>query len=287
MGMKNHHLVQFDLIQKISKLSPSATTKSLKTVHKYKLVVHEAKKCDGYRLTFLGYDFLAINALTKRKSVEKIGSQIGVGKESDVFKVTNERNEIMVLKLHRLGRISFRTIKDNRDYLGKRSNANWLYCSRLAATKEYEYLKVLHEKDFPVPRPIDCSRHCVLMDYFEGIPLNNLKTIYDADIYYKALNGVLFRMRDFGYIHCDFNEFNVLVSPKMIEKGLKEEKRIELLKEMGEKSYNNNLFEELGLLVIDFPQMVSSSHENADDLFGRDETCIKTFFMKRFGLEIN
>lgn len=35
-------------------------------------------------------------------------TQIGVGKESDIFEVTNEEGEVMALKLHRLGRTSFR-----------------------------------------------------------------------------------------------------------------------------------------------------------------------------------
>lgn len=34
--------------------------------------------------------------------------QIGVGKESDIFEVTNEEGDVMALKLHRLGRTSFR-----------------------------------------------------------------------------------------------------------------------------------------------------------------------------------
>jgi RIO kinase 2 len=37
-----------------------------------------------------------------------VGRQIGVGKESDIFEVTNEEGEVFALKLHRLGRTSFR-----------------------------------------------------------------------------------------------------------------------------------------------------------------------------------
>jgi hypothetical protein len=65
----------------------------------------------------------------------------------------------MVLKLHRyamvpstffdifdisrrLGRISFRAIKAKRDYLGKRKSASWMYMSRLAAQKEWAFMKV-------------------------------------------------------------------------------------------------------------------------------------------------
>lgn len=40
---------------------------------------------DGYRLTVLGYDFLALRALCTRGVVGSVGNQIGVGKESDVY----------------------------------------------------------------------------------------------------------------------------------------------------------------------------------------------------------
>lgn len=117
---------------------------------------------DGYRLTYLGYDYLAIKALVNRGAIAGVGrqvgsacgycaaagpsachtqagsrcsthilvgwsewharqwfrqcstyhhaSQIGVGKESDIFEVTNEEGEVMALKLHRLGRTSFRWV---------------------------------------------------------------------------------------------------------------------------------------------------------------------------------
>ena len=52
-----------------------------------KLVHHDNQKYDGYRLTSLGYDFLALKALVNRGAVSAVGRQIGVGKESDVFEV--------------------------------------------------------------------------------------------------------------------------------------------------------------------------------------------------------
>jgi RIO kinase 2 len=102
-----------------------------------------------------------------RGSISALGSQIGVGKESgilpscfinrtkilvrsllancnllDIYLVINEDQEQMVIKFQRLGRVSFRTIKRNRDYLQHRKSASWLYFSRLAAVKEYTYMKV-------------------------------------------------------------------------------------------------------------------------------------------------
>ena len=64
--------------------------KSLCTCLKHKLVHHDNGKFDAYRLTNLGYDFLAINTLRKRGMVASVGRQIGVGKESDLFEVRSQ-----------------------------------------------------------------------------------------------------------------------------------------------------------------------------------------------------
>lgn len=39
------------------------------------------------------------------------------------------------------------------------------------------------------------------------------------------------------------------------------------------------------IMVIDFPQMVSTSHKDAEMYFNRDVHCIQEFFKKRFGFE--
>lgn len=64
-----------------------STHKSLSTLLRHKLVHHENVNYDGYRLTYMGYDFLAINTLMKRGLISSVGRQIGVGKESDIFEV--------------------------------------------------------------------------------------------------------------------------------------------------------------------------------------------------------
>jgi len=49
---------------------------------------------------------------------------------------------VLAMKLHRLGRTSFRAVKSKRDYLRHRRSFNWLYLSRLAALKEFAFMKV-------------------------------------------------------------------------------------------------------------------------------------------------
>jgi RIO kinase 2 len=83
----------------------------VQTLLRYKLIGHDRKKYDGYRLNYAGYDYLALRTMRARGHISAVGMQIGVGKESDIFLVSNEGGQQSVLKLHRLGRISFRNIK--------------------------------------------------------------------------------------------------------------------------------------------------------------------------------
>jgi uncharacterized membrane protein YgcG len=61
---------------------------------------------------------------------------------ADIYVVANEEGEQFALKLHRLGRTSFRKLKEKRDYHRHRRNTSWIYLSRLSAMKEYAYMKV-------------------------------------------------------------------------------------------------------------------------------------------------
>ena len=58
MGMKNHQLVPMDLIIRIAALRHGGVHKLMNNLMRNKLVVHEAGKREGYRLTYSGaFDF--------------------------------------------------------------------------------------------------------------------------------------------------------------------------------------------------------------------------------------
>ena len=70
-------------------------------------------------------------------------SNCGICTLLDIFEVACEDGTVLAMKLHRLGRVSFRAVKSKRDYLRHRSSYNWLYLSRLAALKEFAFMKVI------------------------------------------------------------------------------------------------------------------------------------------------
>ena len=212
MGMKNHEIVPSSLIQSISGLKRGGSFKVLKLLAKNKLVGHESIPYEGFRLTAKGYDYLALRSLAKRGTVAALGIQIGVGKESDIFTIVTPEEKEVCLKLHRLGRTCFRTVKNNRDYIRQDQHASWIYLSRLSALKEYAFMKALHAHGFPVPTPHDVNRHCVIMDLASGYQLNSIQELRHPAAVFDKLMNLIVRLAEHGLIHCDFNEFNLLVN---------------------------------------------------------------------------
>ncbi|XP_071437011.1 serine/threonine-protein kinase RIO2 isoform X1 [Pithys albifrons albifrons] len=256
MGMKNHEIVPASLIASIANLKHGGCNKILRELVKHKLLAYErTKTVQGYRLTNAGYDYLALKTLSSRQVINSVGNQMGVGKESDIYIVANTEEQQFALKLHRLGRTSFRSLKNKRDYHKHRHKMSWLYLSRIAAMKEFAYMKALHDRKFPVPKPIDYNRHAVVMELVAGYPLCQVRQMEDPAAVYSELMDLIVKLANHGLIHGDFNEFNLILD-------------------------NDD-----HATLIDFPQMMSTSHPNAEWYFDRDVNCIKEFFKKRFNYE--
>ncbi|KAJ8405587.1 hypothetical protein AAFF_G00315670 [Aldrovandia affinis] len=256
MGMKNHEIVPVSLTSSIAGLRHGGCNKVLRELVKHKLVAYErTKTVQGYRLNNGGYDYLALKTLSSRDVVTSVGNQIGVGKESDIYIVANSEGEQYALKLHRLGRTSFRNLKNKRDYHKHRNKMSWLYLSRLSAMKEYAYMKALYDRGFPVPKPMDYNRHAVVMELINGYPLSQVRKVEDPAALYSEVMELIVKLANCGLIHGDFNEFNLMLDDKD------------------------------HVTMIDFPQMVSTSHQNGEWYFDRDVKCIRDFFLRRFNYE--
>lgn len=257
MGLKNHEIVPAPLIASIAHLHGGGCHKVLKDLCKHRLVGYEhvGRKAEGYRLTVAGYDYLALKALASRDTVYSLGNQIGVGKESDIYIIADSEDHQYAAKFHRLGRTSFRQLKNKRDYHKHRNKASWLYLSRLAAMKEFAYMKALYERKFPVPKPIDFNRHTVIMELLSGHPLYQVRELGDPSQVYSDCMDLIVRLANCGVIHGDFNEFNLMIDEKE------------------------------NLTMYDFPQMISTSHANAEWYFNRDVTCIRDFFTRKYNYE--
>ncbi|XP_015440361.1 PREDICTED: serine/threonine-protein kinase RIO2 [Dufourea novaeangliae] len=215
MGMKNHELVPASLAAQIANLRYGGVHKLMRELCKHRLLSYER------------------------------------GKHYDGYRLRNS----VCLKLHRLGRTCFRNIKGKRDYHQHRKSVSWLYLSRISATREFAYMKALYDRGFPVPKPIDLNRHCVLMELVEGGPLCGVYQVNDVESLYDELMNIIVKLGNHGVIHGDFNEFNVMITND------------------GKP------------IIIDFPQMISTEHIDGKMHFERDVNCVRDFFRRRFAYE--
>lgn len=84
-----------------------------------------------------------------------------------------------------------------------------------------------------------------------------VRELDDPGAVFEEMVQIMCDMVRVGLVHCDFNEFNVIISPTNT------------------------------LTAIDFPQMVSVSHANGQALFERDLNCITRFFEKKMGYHVS
>lgn len=325
-GMKNHALVPLKLVSSIANLRHGGVHKIISSLLRDKLLSHDCT-CgyDGYRLTNSGYDILALHFMKQTKHIVALGDRIGTGKESDVYLAATPQGTQVVLKFHRLGRTSFRNVKKKRDYFqvnatGKTKNPehepnSWLFLSRISALKEYSFMRALYEVDYPTPEPLAHNRHVVCMSLLRGMPLYQIHTSQlseqQAESIFQQSTFLTLRLaKQHGLVHCDLNEFNLLVDlsgvqhyhdsePYVRHSGQSVATKGALSAHVALESHRDGTGEFITeapptpleilvngeakpiVMLIDFPQMVSTSHPNAQELWERDLQCLKRYFVKK------
>jgi len=256
LEMSRHRYVPMSDIVRVCRLPEKEVEYRLSRLDGFGLIYRWVGFYVGYALNTAGYDCLAINALVKADVLEAFGKPLGVGKESDVYDALTPSGERVAVKMHRLGRTSFRQTRRVRSYVADRKHISWLYQSRLAAEREFEALKILYPCGVSVPKPVSQNRHIVVMGMIEGEELSRVIEMPEPK---GVLEEILLNVRkaylEAGVIHADLSEFNVILKP------------------------------DLHILIIDWPQYVRLDHPNADDYLRRDLRNILRFFSRKFGVE--
>jgi RIO kinase 2 len=255
--MKNYEHAPIEAIHKQTKLAPQKVEYRLPILMKKELAQSWRGAYVGYSLTTAGYDTLAINALVEADVIEAFGKPLGVGKESDVYDALTPTKERVAIKFHRLGRTSFKQTKRKRDYTIKYSyTPDWHHQSRITAKKEYKALKLLHPKGVAVPKPIKQNRHVLVMSMIEGAELYLQTELQDPQATLtEILDNVRKAYKEAHIIHGDLSPYNIILQPNQ------------------------------HILIIDWPQSVTTKHATAKQLLKRDLKNVLTFFQRKHGLK--
>jgi len=253
LQMKRYEYVPEDIIHKPASLPPQEVAYRLPNLNKKSLIQRWRRAYTGYSLTTAGYDTLAINALVKANILEAFGKQLGVGKEADVHDALTPTGQQVAIKFHRLGRTSFKQTKRKRGYATRYTySPDWHRQSEIAAKKEYKALRILHPKGVAVPEPIKQNRHVLVMGMIEGAELFHYPELSKPQ---AVLKEILVNMRkayqEAGIIHADLSPYNIIVQPNQ------------------------------HILIIDWPQYVTTKHPNAQQLLERDVQNVLKYFRKQ------
>ncbi|MCK9298270.1 serine/threonine protein phosphatase [Methanoculleus sp. YWC-01] len=248
--MRRYQWVPLEVLKSATKFSESELSYRLGRLMAMDMVRYEKTPYEGYALVFNGYDSLALHSLTRRGTVQALGTLIGVGKESEVYEAMGLG--VVVLKFHRVGQRSFQSARVKRGYMPDSGHCPWIFASSNSAKMEYDALKTLHPA-VSVPLPIDQNRHVVAMSFVPGVNLSRA-TVAEPEI---ILNEILDNVREayrLGIIHGDLSEFNVMVDERQC-------------------------------WLIDWPQWVETAHPNAGEILNRDIENILQYFKRKYGLE--
>jgi len=252
-GMRFSKWVSQEKLPTFSNLTPEEVEYRMDRMLDMEFLERKTIQYVGVRLTFAGYDALALRTFAERDTIEGFGSPLGVGKESDVYEVRSYKP--LALKFHREGHTNFREVHRERDYTSDNEHTSWQYTARKAAEREFEALETVYPA-VSVPRPIDQNRHAIIMEKIPGVELSRtaLDPAQAAGVLDLILDELASAYRE-GFVHADISEYNIFVN-------------------------------ESGITLFDWPQAVATDHDNARELLERDVANIVRYFRRKYPHEI-
>jgi len=257
LSMKHYEWVPMDELVKFTRLPFSLLEYRIRQLMQKKMVVAVNNPYEGYQIYYDAYDALALNTFVKRGTVSAIGDEIGVGKESVVIEAVKEpalgigEPQGVIIKFHREGRTSFKSVKRVRSHLDDKEHFSWIYAARLAANREADIMRQLYP-DVSVPKLIDNNRHAIVMEVAPGSLLYRTK-LEEPELFLGMIIDQLKLTYRKGIIHSDISEYNIFV-------------------------YDG------GVQIIDWPQYVETTHPHADELLGRDVLNVLKYFKRKYSI---
>jgi len=248
-----------DIVEELSGIHGGKLLSTLRKLHKLRLVRRETfAGATMLRLTYLGYDMLALRALVRANVLEAIDGRVGVGKESEIYLGLAPGEVRVAVKFLRIGRASFRQTRRLRAWARDRS-MTWYQQSKVCAEREFKALQELHPLNALVPRPVGYNRHVVVIEFIDGVELYERPELEDPErVLDLILETISIAYRRARIVHGDLSEYNI-----MVRKG-----------------------DEIPF-IIDWPQYVYRDDPTAPDLLKRDVHNVVKFFNKAYGLRID
>ncbi|HYC11074.1 MAG TPA: RIO1 family regulatory kinase/ATPase [Nitrososphaerales archaeon] len=238
-------------LSRMSRLPPERVKFATEELERKGLATRRGR---GFVLTREGVEVMALKDYVKKDLIFALGAIIAKGKESDVYEALTEEGAVYALKLYKIGRISFTSIRKKR----VRENAefrSWMTANYDAARREYDALRKLEGLSAAFPKAVAYSRSTVLLEELSGVRLSQ-RPYLEAPA--MALGTIVESMRiaylRAGLVNADLSEYNILTDGASV-------------------------------WLIDWPQAVAASHPNGAELLLHDVKAVTAFFRRAYSVE--
>lgn len=247
-GMQQRDRVPRSDLPSLARMPPEDVDHAVGLLNDAGLVERHSERRTRFRLTFAGYDVLAVHALAEADDVVELGGVVNEGKESEIY-AAHAPDRPVVVKLHREGYSSFRDVDRTRSYADEKAHVSWIYRARQAAEREFETMSDLHPR-VSVPEPVAQNRHAVVLEHVDAIEMDAV-TVDEPAAVLDAAIVQLEAAWDVGYVHADVSAYNVMVAPDAV-------------------------------YLIDWPQAVDTDHPHARQLLERDVDNLLSYFDRTY-----
>ena len=233
---------------RMSRLPPDRVMFATDSLEKKGLV---SRRGQGFVLTREGMEAMALKDYVRKDLIFALGAVIAKGKESDVYEALTEEGTVYALKLYKIGRVSFTSIRKKR-VIESSEFRSWMTANYDAARREYDALRKLEGLSPAFPKVISYSRSTVLLEEVSGVRLSQRPYLEDPS---RALRTILGAVRTAylkaGLVNADLSEYNILTDGASI-------------------------------WLIDWPQAVGASHPNVSELLEHDVRAVTNFFRRAY-----
>jgi len=171
-GMRFSEYVDREKIPKFSRLTAENVDYRLDRCEDRGFLERKTIQYEGFKLTFEGYDALALHTLVERGTIKGFGAPLGVGKESDVYEVRSyktTRAEVPPRGVHQLPRGP----EGTRIHVRPRPRLLAVHRAqgRRAGVRGPRDAVPRRQR----PQPIDQNRHAIVMEKLAGVELARTK----------------------------------------------------------------------------------------------------------------
>ncbi len=184
------------------------------------------KDSETYKIMASVFDsstLLTLYHMINRGVFDVFYGAVSTGKEANIFCALDKRGNYIAAKIYRIATSNFKNMYrylagDPRFRRIQRERRRIIYSW---VSREFKNLQRAYEAGVAVPRPIDCEKNVLAMEFIgeEGVPYPRMKNVAPKAPRraFEGLFGaikVLYRKAEL--VHADFSEYNVMLTPEPV-----------------------------------------------------------------------